>query len=690
MHTSVLASSLSRFALSDEVPRLVPSLRTALGLSDDARLDNFWVVGDVDRERELYSCHFASTDVIRDLVVNGDAYDQHDREVILGMRGVVVRVFADGTARVVSRGFAYTPTLTVANDLDTHLVTEGRFAGFHRFTDSNGGVHHINFADRDTHSTLLSEGCVLRISKLDGEVFVTTNRRLKTDRSRWGNSKEFVRMYRDFGGPELETLFSYRFTSSNITHLFMPVDPNLQIASRFDIGLGHLLYLGSIRNDDSNTSTDIEQEPEMAWFDTFSAKGRLLRLSSTDADGQFVFPSCPPTTEETMGQQIVVPALLTFEGVKHILTFGSSRMSATQVAAWDVRLRPGEAVIVNYVDAETGANKIVRVCSLAHNWRTAVGNNKPNRYNQFVSYYSMVLSNYLKSLTPTYPEDTPLTTVFDGRQGCTYSYTQLFPRVATPTSEAMLTFAQALSANPTDLTTQIYEWAGLGLTTPAGVRRDPRDIEFSNIAVCMLMALPYSFILEVANYYPTFTEQRDRVIAYLGQNFYKFKGIHPPKGMAGRFVPGLVDHEESTQAHGREKLSDIAAFRDVRTGRLNFCGMTLVRLFNAAASFVAVRVSKGEHMRGGRALPTFAIGSDNLRNLINKEQGPSLYAILVGVSKYINFTPRVPTLEDDEVDAVATPVRRTPPTRRVTSPPRRLPMPRTVASTLPTEEDLVL
>lgn len=698
MHTSVLVSSLSRFSLSDEIPRLVPMLRAALGLTDDPRLDNFWVVSDVDRERDLYSCHFASPETIHTLVSDGSGYNIYDREIILGMRGVVVKVSGD-SSRVVARGFAYTPTLTVAESIDTHRVMEGPQMGSHRFVDFNGGVHHINFDDPNTHSTLLSEGCVLRISKLDGEVFITTNRRLKTDRSRWGTSKEFVKMYHDFGGPKLDTLFSTEFRSSNVTHLFMTVDPDLQIASRFDIGLGHLVYLGHITNDFNDDSVELEQEASTDWFETFKSRGEILRLSSTTEGGDFVFPSCPPTDDRSVGRQIVIPATLTLGDIDRVLTFGSSRMSRDQVAGWDPRLRPGEAVIVHFVDAVTGTNSVVRVCSLAHNWRTAIGNNKPNRYNQFVTYYSMVLPAYVKGLTPTYPDDTPLAEVFNGRQGCVFSYDQLFPRVASPTPEVMLQLAHRLEANPVDLATQVYDWAAEPHpdTTARRGHRDPRDVNFSNIAVCVLMGVPYSFILEAANYYPTFTEQRDTVISFLGKNFSKFKGIHPPQGMPGRFTPGWVDYETSP-VRGKEKLSDFPAFRDVKTGGLNFCGQVLMRLFGAAAAFVATRVANGDHMRNGRVLPTFALGSDNLRNLINKEQGASLYAVLVGVSKYINFTPRVAAAQDEEavdpsllVMSAPRPVtRRPPPTRRLVSPSRSVKAALPLPTTLPGDDDLAL
>lgn len=672
MQMSKLEESVSKYVDAAHVPAVVGKLRSALGLSGDVRLNDYWLVGDYDKVRQLYSCHFTSPEHVQMLVDHRDEFAESDQRVLLGMRGVVVHVPNDGSAsRVVTRGFGYTPTCTVDDVLANHQVGEAVY----KFTDYNGGVHTIDFAAPTTHSTILSEGCVLRITKFNGEYLRTTNRKLNTERSRWGSSPLFVDMYRTLGGPELEELFPADLPSSSLTHLFMIVHPALQVASRYSVGEGHLMYLGYVSNDPAGVISVEELDASQAWkykYECVSVESTV----KTDGGDQRVYPVCPPTVkcgcddpktcaECTVGKRVIIPTVLDRDGVEHALTIGNSAIVVDDLSVIDQRKRPSEAVIVQFVDAESGANRIVRLCSVAHNWRTAVNNNQNNRYYQFVSHHSMVLA---KDLKPKYPDGTPLHIVFNGQQGVNYTYSQLFPYVATPTVEQMKAFSLVLgdAGEEDDHGGMVWQWMLSNYLPEAEAtkvltvydktsRRDLRDIKIANIAACMLCALPYAHILPASNFYPAFVEQRDKVISYMCANYSVFKGVPPPRSYRGSFYPGYVDFElgvgaAGTRVTGGAKLSSLPAFLNSSTGGLNLGGSVVMRLYKASADYVGARVAQGMNTKqtahGVRVLSVFEMATDNIRNLIFKEQGPTLYALLTTMSKHMQYVPKVSPAAD--------------------------------------------
>jgi hypothetical protein len=592
--------------------------RVALGLSEDPRLDRYWLLNDYDADRRLFSCHFSSPEAVTELI-HGDSEKlrPHDRIAILGMRGVIVHIPVNGLARVISRGFSYTPTCTVTNTLGEHAVpdTPHHF----EFTDYNGGQHAINFADPQTRTTVLSEGCVLRITKFQNQPLITTNRRLDTSQSRWGDSPRFVDLYHQLGGPAPLSLFETA-ESSKLTHLFMVVHPSLQIASRYDIGAGYLLYLGHVVNDAQYPPTPAEIAECQAWM-----AGVQLRTPSTGDGLALRFP-VPPEASVPM---IVTPAALTLEGVEMALTAGASGLKREQLHP-DPRLRPGEGVIVQFIDALDSTPKIIRLCSLAYNWRTAVNNNKPNRKFQFVSYYSYVLQRSV--IRSSHDESERLDRVFNGCQGMTYTYRQLFPWVAAPTAEEFTGLAVAL-ATAGDITQVLHEWVQANQQPTTGSEAmlfpttgDPRLRQFANIAACMLMAVPYGAIREVVEFFPKFLEQRNRVLTYLIENYTAFKSLPRSSTL------GYVDRQEGGDAGGN-KLTDFPAFRDAR-GDLNVAGRALIRLFTVSA--MSADGQPGQTR--GRFTPATVAGN-SLQNLLYKEAGPSLYSILTAVDRHITGAP---------------------------------------------------
>lgn len=88
------------------------------------------------------------------------------------------------------------------------------------------------------------EGTLINVFKHDGIVYRSTRKRLDPARSRWGNSKTFMDMYWSLGGPSDEVLFDPATKYSPYCHIFIVVHPDVLVVSKDNIGDGYLVYLG--------------------------------------------------------------------------------------------------------------------------------------------------------------------------------------------------------------------------------------------------------------------------------------------------------------------------------------------------------------------------------------------------------------------------------------------------------------
>jgi hypothetical protein len=88
------------------------------------------------------------------------------------------------------------------------------------------------------------EGTLINVFKHDGIVYRSTRKRLDPSRSRWGNSKTFMEMYWSLGGPSDEVLFDPASKYSPYCHVFIVVHPDVLVVSKDNIGDGYLVYLG--------------------------------------------------------------------------------------------------------------------------------------------------------------------------------------------------------------------------------------------------------------------------------------------------------------------------------------------------------------------------------------------------------------------------------------------------------------
>lgn len=182
------------------------------------------------------------------------------------------------------------------------------------------------------------DGTVLRVWKHEGEVFVSSHKRIHIDRATWGGSPRFKELYTSLGGPT-DALFGDA-PSSRAVYTFMLVHADLQIGSHLPIEKPFLLYLGN---------------------------------HIMEGDG-------PVDELPAVLEGIATPAALSLAEVNNRLKYGYYTPEQSPHLRTDPRLSHGEFVMCfEYADAErTRIERCVKVQSDAYTWRSAMRDNNPN------------------------------------------------------------------------------------------------------------------------------------------------------------------------------------------------------------------------------------------------------------------------------------------------------------------------
>jgi hypothetical protein len=614
----------------------------------------FWKVTEEKEKVNFYSCSYDSTPVVLKELLNIKGFDK-EKETILSMRGVIVHIPRVGdidsvspdSVKIVTRGFKYTPSVTVLAGMFESSKLE--------LTDNFGHTHVVDINDPNTSFSQYFDGAGLRISKVtvpsssskEGgtEFVVSTSSRMDTTRSKWGNSGFFPDIYKEMGGPEYSELFPEDEPNPTFSQVFILVHPVLQTGTNFPIGKGFLVYLGAVSNETGDFLTSTPNTVYGSWIGDrnitalMEAKSGVLSDLSEyplkDVEGSIVFPG-QVSTRASNEDELENRSQTILDALNKTLTVGYSGISEEGFARIkDPRLLPGEAVMCRYT--EGGVRKMLRITPVSANWRVAVINNNPNKYHEFVSKYSYALPSKSEEIVPTVPdsEALDLITIFNGMSDNVYSHSQLFPLIATPTALELDDFISRVASG--ELTVRDYSTV-LRLNCeinpkvvepktlkeamdPNPLTRDLRDQKFSNIAMCFILATAPGTGSE--SFYTRFLTERQVVIDELCSKYLTFKMI---EGIPSR--KGYVDYENDAAA-GRQvppesKLSDLLAY--FKGSSLNPGGKALLRIFNTSA----FGASKAANVR-----KRLEYACTNLIGLMLKEYGPSLFSIINSTLKFI-------------------------------------------------------
>ncbi|CAH6418516.1 Hypothetical protein POVN_LOCUS233 [uncultured virus] len=551
----------------------------ALSESGDKPRSKYWRI--VDQDADVTLLHY-EPDALP-LIMQDDEFTPAEKDALLALRGTIIDTV---TGRVLCRSFGYTPTVT-ADTLRSEGVME--------LKDQFGVPITIDMAKAIFQPCY--EGTILRFWKWKGKVYRSTHRRIDASKSHWGSSKPFPELFADLGGPDGESLFGDE-PNSNFVHVFLVSHPDLLMATKADVGDGWLLFLRTLsiypEALDKETEMSVSWQPKLTVFSLPDDKSETLPIPPPS---EGTSPLYAPTqfggsydTKEAPGRGIKV--------ANAILTAGYSGLSVEALTQVDWRVRPGEALICFHGEER----RMVKIESRSYNWRAEICGNNPNYLNRLYQLLNFALDPETKTENE-------------------HDYKALFPYLATPTAEEFRTLGETLIRNgplylpPTDLT-RVEEKL---LYAPSNARTgDSRDLRLRNITLCLVMAVPVhqqtavTGTASVPGYYERLVTTRDDLIARLSKNdaFYKklIEATEPGKR--------LVDNPNFGKG-----------------GTLKPAGNTLKRLFTAAHAYVSTRKAQGNVVtgKGTKMTKDHDVFLDNLRNLIKKERGPTLYSLTKAV-----------------------------------------------------------
>lgn len=184
------------------------------------------------------------------------------------------------------------------------------------------------------------DGTLVRVWKHDGHVYVSSHKRIHTDRATWGGSPPFKELYLALGGPT-DALFGDA-VSSRVVYTFLLVHPALQIGSHVPMGEPFLLYLGE--HFMAGSEAEVERPP--------------------------------PAVLDSLRR----PQYLTLEEVNQRLKYGYYPPEKSPHLTQDPRTSHGEFVMCfEFTDAtKTRIARCLKIQSDAYSWRVSMRDNDAN------------------------------------------------------------------------------------------------------------------------------------------------------------------------------------------------------------------------------------------------------------------------------------------------------------------------
>lgn len=182
------------------------------------------------------------------------------------------------------------------------------------------------------------DGTLVRVWKHSGYVFVSSHKRIHTDRATWGGSPPFKQLYTELGGPT-DALFGDADSSRQV-FTFLIVHPALQIGSHVPMDKPFMLYLGE----------------------------HIM-------EGEGTLPALPAVLETLQR-----PQHLSLAEVNHRLKYGYYPPEQSPHLRTDPRTSHGEFVMCfEYTDAtKTRIARCLKIQSDAYTWRVSMRDNDAN------------------------------------------------------------------------------------------------------------------------------------------------------------------------------------------------------------------------------------------------------------------------------------------------------------------------
>lgn len=317
-----------------------------------------WSVIDYDREAQLALVHYT---------------ENADMKTLGHLRGVLVDLEVES---IVAGSFGYTPT-TVTSEIKVDV------GNFINVVDTDGVEH--SFPAEKVRITRCFEGVVIRVIWHKSRMVCFSHRKINPARSHWGNSKSFLEMYREGGGPAAEDLFDTSKPFSNVCFHFLVCDQSLLVATRQDVQTPYLVYLARIPG---RINRPAEEIGELRGKPFERIEGSLVPNSITlKPEGTvLVNPEISGKITSPMVHQLTP---MSVEEANYFLKYGYYQPYEVS----DERLLSGEAILMFY-ESKGKIVDIAKVHSLAFDWRNNMRGNNANILHQFHALLNLTKADF--------------------------------------------------------------------------------------------------------------------------------------------------------------------------------------------------------------------------------------------------------------------------------------------------------
>jgi len=433
---------------------------------DDATLDalasivnvdkTLFTVADAMEEKGLYLLHFDGEDIRS--TKKGDAVRE--------LRGTIVDINANA---VCCASFGYIPTAVIKEETRIKSI----FKENESFTDCDSNEYSFETFNEGYQSILantdftydvfpLYEGTMIRVWKHNGELMISTHKKIDCANSHWGSSKMFKELFLEY----TKDVDFNDYTNEHMVHYFVLMNEDLLVCSKFPMTTrkGLVVYIGTR----DKLNMDIKKA---GWI--LMDKLKLAPLTNDEIhNGTGAFYG---------------PDLITkYSEVTKLLTKGFYNIDAFEQ---DNPLCLGEGIVVTY--NENNRRRNIRIVSSAYKKRSELVDNDPT-----ILHRCYVLLN--KALYPKVGEDT---------------YISQFPPIPIINSE----ISQVPITGPYEGTTYTVE----ELTNKSDMESHTR--RFKNIVMWYLLALALPHQKAALRCMEYVVEERKKIIDILITNFQKFK-----------------------------------------------------------------------------------------------------------------------------------------------------------------------
>ena len=414
--------------------------------------NNSWEIVDSVPTENLYMIH----------------YTEHADITIYGKyRGTIVDT---KVGRIIRKGIGYTPTATV----DELILNHNNYL---EFIDENEKVHILDkfMITRGFEATNIST------FKHNNKVYHATNKRIDSSKSRWGGSRTFTELYYEVGGLADNELFDEQTIYSPFVYETLLVHPSLLQVTKLPVGSGFIVSLGvKIMWDQKNTP----------YPDTTNPQKDFIIKTIVGTDKLPLNPTVPV---------VYTPVNIDLETANKHLKYGFYDQQDYKDV--DIRLTPGEFVIIYSVDDSGEIIKTYKVQSTSYSWRWNTRNNDQN-----IRHRLYQLSSSVNEIIGTDPES------------FISDFVDIFP-VMTPHSIKDL--ENMIQDSPIIVYPQSHNYLDgdySKLLLNDADKKNGVEKRFYNIFLCLFAAIPLYMQKDYLGNYDEFIKSRYNLIAWL-KNF---------------------------------------------------------------------------------------------------------------------------------------------------------------------------